>query len=56
MKKILTMFCTLLHALLFPVRSSTNTNPDFEKNLAIAKKFIELHAVEDWQSQATLDS
>ena len=33
---------------------STNTNTDFEKNLATAKKFIELHAVEDWQSQATL--
>jgi ketosteroid isomerase-like protein len=51
MKKII--LC-MLSVIAVSCSDSTNTNPDFEKNLATAKKFIELHGVEDWQSQAAM--
>jgi len=37
------------------VKTSVNLqHPDFEKNMEIAQKFIDLHSVEDWEAQAEL--
>ena len=44
----------LLSILTIACTGNTTSNPDFEKNLATAQKFIALHGVEDWQSQAAL--
>ena len=50
MKKIL---FTLISIVLISCSSSEN-HADFNNNLEIAKKFINLHSSEDWEAQAEL--